>query len=77
MGSFEHAHLVATLQALQATERPSAADERDFDRSGWSAFVEPRQGPSGFAALLRYDAFDSSEAVSANEQRRAIAGGAY
>ena len=47
MGSFEHAYLVATLQRLMATERPSAGTPRDIERNGWSMFVEPRQGPAG------------------------------
>jgi hypothetical protein len=77
MGSYEHPRLVATVQALRATERPSPDDTRDLRRQGWSAFVEPRQGPAGLAALLRYDAFDPDNTVSANEQDRIIAGGAY
>lgn len=77
MGSFEHPRLAATVQALRATERPSPDDTRDLRRQGWSAFVEPRQGPAGLAALFRYDAFDPDTAVSANEQHRIIAGGAY
>ena len=31
---------------------------REFDRSGWSAFIEPRQGPTGWAGLARIDAYD-------------------
>ena len=77
MGSFEHTHLVTTMQVLKAAERPTPADARDFDRSGWSIFAEPRQGPSGFAGLIRYDAFDPDDAVGANELGRLIAGGAY
>jgi hypothetical protein len=77
MGSFEHAHLVTTVQVLTATERPTPADARDVDRSGWSVFAEPRQGPSGLAGLIRYDAFDPDDAVGANKLGRLIAGGAY
>jgi hypothetical protein len=77
MGSFEHTHLVTTWQVLKATERPTPADVRDVDRSGWSVFAEPRQGPSGLAGLIRYDAFDPDDAVGANELGRLIAGGAY
>lgn len=77
MGSFEHPHLVATLQALQGTERPSPADTGDLDRRGWSAFIEPRQGLSGLAGLFRYDAYDPDRSVTANQQQRIIAGAAY
>jgi hypothetical protein len=77
MGSFEHAHLVTTLQMVKGTERPTRADSGDVDRRGWSVFAEPRQGPSGLAGLFRYDVFDPDDGVGANEQQRLIAGGAY
>ena len=76
MGSFEHPHLVATLQGIRATENP-AATPQDIDRSGWSAFIEPRQGMAGVAAILRYDSYDPDRHLSANSQDRVIAGGAY
>ena len=77
MGSFEHTHLVATLQYLKATESPSAVAPRDIDRSGSSGFLEIRQGMSGWAALARVDLLDPDEALGDNSQRRVIAGGAY
>jgi hypothetical protein len=77
MGSFEHTHLVTTVQVLKATERPTPGDVRNVERSGWSVFAEPRQGPSGLAGLIRYDAFDPDDAVGANKLGRLIAGGAY
>jgi hypothetical protein len=77
MGSYEHRNLVATLEHVSATERPTPQLSRDIDRAGWSVFLEPRQGPSGFAGILRYDDFDPDGAIGDNAQRRAIAGGAY
>ena len=78
MGSFEHKNVVATLQGLAATENPlSLTPPRDIDRNGWSAFVEPRQGPSGWAGLLRYDALNADESIDDSRQHRVIAGGAY
>jgi hypothetical protein len=77
MGSYEHQRLVATLQAVAATENPSATTPTDIDRNGWSVFVEPRQGPSGWAGLLRYDSFEADESLPDSEQQRIIAGGAY
>jgi len=77
MSSFEHTNLVATLEYLKATENPSAAAPRDIDRSGSSAFLELRQGMSGWAAIGRVDLFDPDEALGNNSQRRVIAGGAY
>jgi len=75
MGSFEHPHLVATLQYLAATENPNAV--RDIDRRGSSGFVELRQGPAGWAALARVDQFDPDRVIAGNSQRRVIAGAAY
>ena len=77
MGSFEHRHLVATLQRFNATETPSATMPVEIDRDGWSMFVEPRQGPSGWAGLVRYDSFEPDQSIPDNEQQRVIAGGAY
>jgi hypothetical protein len=77
MGSFEHPHLVATLQRIAATENPNAAAPRDIDRRGSSAFVEIRQGPRGWAALARVDQLDPDRVLANNSQRRVIAGGAY
>jgi len=77
MGSFEHRRLVVTLQRVAATENPSAITPRDIDRQGWSAFVEPRQGPSGWAGILRYDSFETDDSVADSGQQRVIAGGAY
>jgi hypothetical protein len=77
MGSFEHRHLVATLQYLKATENPSAAAPRDIRRSGSSGFVEVRQGPQGWAVLTRLDHLDPDRMLGDNSQRRVIAGGAY
>jgi hypothetical protein len=76
MGSFEHPHLVATIEGLKATENPGPV-VRDIDRSGWSLFLEPRQGPSGLAGIFRYDAFNPDRDVAGVEQSRVIAGGAY
>jgi hypothetical protein len=75
MGSFEHPHLVATLQYLAATENPNGA--RDVDRRGSSGFIELRQGPSGWAALARVDQLDPDRVIAGNSQRRVIAGAAY
>jgi len=75
MGSFEHTHLVATLQYLAATENPNGA--QDIDRRGSSGFVELRQGPSGWAALARVDQLDPDRLIADNSQRRVIAGAAY
>jgi hypothetical protein len=77
MGSFEHRHLVVTLQHLNATETPSAVTPVEIDRNGWSVFVEPRQGPAGWAGLVRYDSYEPDDSLPDSEQQRVIAGGGY
>jgi hypothetical protein len=76
MGSFEHTHVVSTLQYLKATENPLGT-VNDTERSGWSVFAEPRQGPSGLAGIFRYEEFDPVKAVASNSHQRVIYGGAY
>jgi hypothetical protein len=77
MGSYEHRNLVITLQRIAATESPLVLAPRDIDRDGWSMFIEPRQGPAGWAGLFRVDAFDPDEALADNSQQRLIGGVAY
>lgn len=77
MGSYEHRYLVTTLEYVKATERPTASLAEDIDRSGTSAFVEIRQGPTGWAAIARGDFFDPDETISDNSRQRVIAGIAY
>jgi hypothetical protein len=77
MGSFEHRHLVVTAQGVRATENPTPAAPANLERTGWSVFVEPRQGTSGWAGLLRYDSFDPDTSQSGDPEHRIIGGGAY
>jgi hypothetical protein len=84
MASYEQRTLVVTIETVNATENPltptglcGAIPCREFDRSGWSAFIEPRQGPTGWAGLARVDAYDPDQLVADNSLRRVIVGGAY
>jgi hypothetical protein len=77
MGSFEHTHLVTTVQYVKATENPSAIAPRNIRRKGSSGFIEIRQGLQGWAALARVDYLDPDRSLLGNSQRRIIAGGAY
>lgn len=76
MGSFEHKHVVATAEWLRATERPTLAVP-EATRTGYSAFLEVRQGLEGWAGLARIDHLDPDDAVSQNSHSRVIAGVAY
>ncbi len=60
MGSFEHPHLVATLEGLKATENPL----QPWRRRAISIAADGRcssnraRASSGLAGIFRYDAFD-------------------
>jgi len=77
MGSFEHVHVVSTVQYIAATEHPSPTGLQDLERRGSSAYVEIRQGLSGLAGLARADWLDPDKQLGDNSQRRVLAGGAY
>jgi hypothetical protein len=77
MGSFEHTHVVSTVQYVAATENPGATATQNLERRGSSVYVEVRQGVSGLAGLVRGDWLDPDEHRADNSQRRVIAGGAY
>lgn len=76
MASYEHPHVVATMQYLKAAERPLSA-VRTLDRSGTSGFLEVRRGPTGWAGLVRVDAYDPNRQLATDSTNRVIAGGAY
>jgi hypothetical protein len=77
MAHYEHPHVVATVQRVDATESPLNLPPGDIQRSGWSAFVEPRQGATGWAALARFESFDPDDDVADNTHQRVIGGVAY
>jgi hypothetical protein len=77
MGSYENAHVVATAQWLTATERPLADLMQDVKRSGYSTFLEIREGVTGWAGLARVERFDPDTARANDHHRRLIAGAAY
>jgi hypothetical protein len=77
MAHYEHKYLVATVQRVDATENPSALTPRDIARSGWSVFIEPRQGTAGWAGIARVESFDPDTSFSDDSHRRVIGGGAY
>jgi len=77
MGSYEHPRVVATAQWLTATERPLATMTSDAERRGYSAFLELRQGPTGWAGLVRAETFDPDTSRADDDHTRVIAGAAY
>lgn len=77
MAHYEHPHLVATIERVDATENPNPLATVNTERSGWSFFVEPRQGPTGWAGLVRVESYDPDRAIDDNTHRRFIGGVAY
>ena len=76
MGSFEHKHVAGTLEWLRANGRPTLAVP-EATRTGYSGFLEIRQGMEGWAGLARIDRLDLNDAVADDSHRRVIAGVAY
>ena len=76
MASFDHTHLVGTVQWLAGTDRPELAAASAHPR-GASAFVEVRQGLEGWAAIARVEQFDPDRLTPDNSDRRLIGGIAY
>ena len=77
MAHYEHPHLVATVEFVDATESPLTLPPGDIRRSGWSTFIEPRQGPLGWAGILRIESFDPNDDLTDNSHKRMIGGIAY
>jgi hypothetical protein len=77
MGSYEHPHLVATVERVGATDNPTPLTTPDAHRSGWSVFLEPRQGATGWAGIARVESFDPDRNLSDNSHLRVIGGGGY
>lgn len=68
MGSYEHPHLVATVQYLSSTDNPFVSD--DLQRRGLSVFGEVREGLTGWAGIGRVDLFDPNTADDFDARRR-------
>jgi hypothetical protein len=73
--TFEHSRGNAGLEVIRAKDQPSAF-KPVIDASGWSAWVTPRLGKSGWELLLRHDDLRPDRA-SSQKSRRNIAGVAY
>ncbi len=72
--SFEHKHVNAGLEHLDATDQTTGASP-EVKASGWSVWVTPRF-PKGWEGLLRLDNLKPDQDVAARKVRK-IAGIAY
>lgn len=74
--TYEHPWVNAGAEYLKAKDQTSVA-KAQIQSKGWSVWVTPKFGASGFEALLRHDDFVPNEAVSFQKQKRDIEGVAY
>lgn len=73
--TYEHPLLNAGLDVLRATDQTSAKLAR-VKSKGWSVWVTPKLGTTGWEALLRHDDFTPNTNTS-QKQKRDITGIAY
>ncbi len=74
--TYEHPLVNAGLELVKAKDRTSASKPQ-VDSKGWSFWITPKFGNSGWEALIRHDNFVPNESVSAQKQKRDIDGIAY
>jgi hypothetical protein len=74
--TYEHPWLNAGLDILRAKDQTSVT-KAEVKSKGWSAWVTPKFGTSGFEALIRHDNFVPNDTVSSQKQKRDIDGIAY
>jgi len=74
--TYEHALFSAGLDYLRATDQTSV-NKAEVKSKGWSLWVTPKFGATGFEALIRHDNFVPNDAVNSQKQKRDIDGIAY
>jgi len=74
--TYEHPLGNAGLDVVRASDRTSAT-RSDVDSKGWSFWITPKIGTTGFELLLRHDDFTPNDNLSSQKQKRNIAGIAY
>jgi hypothetical protein len=74
--TYEHPLVNAGLDVLRAKDQTSTT-KAALKSKGWSAWVTPKLGATGWEALLRHDNFVPNDAVSSQKQKRDIDGIAY
>jgi phosphate-selective porin O/P len=73
--SFEHPYVNAAIEILQARDK-ALSTSATAEAKGWSAWVTPRLGKTGWEMLLRRDAL-KPDSNQAQKRTRNIAGIAY
>ena len=74
--TYEHPLVNAGLDVLRAKDRPSASKPQ-ISAKGWSVWVTPKFGTTGWEALIRHDDYLPNDAIHSQKQKRDIDGIAY
>jgi len=76
---FEHAHVNAGVDYLNASDRTPSAHSTKVDSEGWSFWVTPfvQTKGEGLEALIRYDHLTPDTTKTDQERQRTIAGVSY
>jgi hypothetical protein len=74
--TYEHALFNAGLDVLRAKDQTSVTKSQ-VNAKGWSIWVTPRLGTTGWEALIRHDDYVPNDSVNSQKQKRDIDGIAY
>ena len=74
--TYEHPVVNAGLDLLRAKDQ-TGVTKADVESKGWSAWVTPKIGATGWEVLLRHDNFTPNTSASSQKTKRDIAGLAY
>jgi hypothetical protein len=74
--TYEHALVSVGFDVLRAKDQPTVTKPQ-LNEKGWSVWVTPKFGTSGWEALIRHDDYLPNEAVNSQKQKRDIDGIAY
>jgi hypothetical protein len=74
--TYEHPLFNAGFEVLRAKDRTSATKPQ-VSAKGWSLWVTPKLGTTGWEALIRHDDYLPNDAIHSQKQKRDIEGIAY
>lgn len=74
--TYEHPLVNAGFDLLRAKDRTSAT-KAQVSAKGWSLWVTPKLGTTGWEALIRHDDYLPNDAIHSQKQKRDIDGIAY
>jgi hypothetical protein len=74
--TYEHPWVNAGIDVVRAKDQTSVT-KLELKEKGWSYWVAPKLGKSGFEGLIRHDDYIPNDAISSQKQKRDILGIAY